>query len=141
MREASKVLAGNFPSDLAESLRIHDGQRPRDPIPLVPAVFDPLRRDSIATWGELAPLDVIVASSRSRHGFGEALPLEALVGREFDGHMLRDNRASWVVFVDPGSGDVLALDTAPTPGGRFGQVVAIDHDPARLIVLAPSFRA
>jgi len=55
--------------------------------------------------------------------------------------VLRDNRAAWVVFVAPGSGDLLALDIAPQPGSRYGQVVAIDHDPARWIVLAPSYRA
>jgi cell wall assembly regulator SMI1 len=146
LREAAKVLGGDLPPDLAESLRIHDGQpgttgRPPHPIPLVPALFDPLRRNYIATWGELAPLDLIIVSSRSRHGSGEVLPLESLGGGESDGHTLRDNRASWVVFVDPGSGDVLALDIAPPPGGRHGQVVAIDHDPARLVVLAPSYRA
>jgi cell wall assembly regulator SMI1 len=141
--QAAKALDGNLPSDLAESLRVHDGQPcPDGVIGLVPALFDPLRNDSIATWGELAPIDHIVNSSLSRGQWaGEVLPLESLRGDEFDGPAPRNNCASWIVFVDPGSGDVLALDLAPGPCGQRGQVVAIDHGPARLTVLAPSYRA
>jgi cell wall assembly regulator SMI1 len=143
LRRAAEALDGDLPPDLVESLRVHDGQPSlTGVIRLVPALFDPLRNDSVATWGELATIDHIVNSSLSRRAWdGEVLPLESLRGDEFDGPVLRDNSESWIVFVDSGSGDVLALDLAPTPGGQRGQVVAIDHDPPRLIVLAPSYRA
>lgn len=139
---AAGALGGDLPSDLAESLRIHDGQSPSGRrCPLVPAAFDPIRGDFIATWGSLSPLDGILVSTLRRRGPGEDLPLELPAGEIPGARRPRNDCAWWVVFVDDGSGDVIGLDVDPEEGAERGRAVAIDHDPARLVVLAPSYRS
>src|SRR3954468_21182442 len=70
---AEQALGAPLPPELVESLKVHDGQRQETghgppAIPLVPAEHD-RRSASIASWGELAPLDLIVTSTlQSRRG-------------------------------------------------------------------------
>jgi len=46
-----------------------------------------------------------------------------------------------IIFADPGSGDVIALDPHPTTDGQNLQVVATNHDPAQIVFIEESFEA
>lgn len=135
LARAERMLGFALPDDLKQALLVHDGQlqetgRPPHTVPLIPST-------EAATWGEFAPLDLIVRSSNTYNATDWSEQLEHY---EFDGPVRRDAALRMLVFVDSGSGDVLAMDLNPPPEGAYAQVVAINHDPPQLIVLSPSFR-
>ena len=144
IRDAEAELGIQFPADFAESLRIHNGQRNELvenslSIPLVPVEYE---QGGIyrATFGELAPLSLVVDSTLGNR--------EMLTGVqdwdfefEYEGPVRRNGGLWWLIFVDAGSGDRLGLDLNPAEGGQIGQVLSIIHDPSCLLVLAPRYRA
>lgn len=144
IRRAEAELGLAFPDDFVASLREHDGQLPLgDPWGPGPASFWLVPNswsedgESYATGGPLECVDHIrVLSRRYRRGL---FPPDVMSTMEVEGPVRREGGHSWVVFLDPGCGDVLALDLEPAPGGHRGQVVAINHDPPALFVLAPSY--
>ena len=143
IRAAEKKLGVRLPPDLADSLRVHDGQpeeagKPPHPIPLVPAehTASGVYR---ATWGCLASLSHLVERTLADPGM---IPDIASLANDFEyeGPVRRDGVWSWLVFVDSGSGDTLTLDLDPAEGGQVGQVLSSIHDPSCLLVLAPGYR-
>ncbi|HJT30682.1 MAG TPA: SMI1/KNR4 family protein [Pirellulales bacterium] len=135
LARAERMLGFALPEDIKQLLLVHDGQlqetgRPPHTVPLIPST-------EAATWGEFAPLDLIVHSSNSYNATDWSEQLEHY---EFDGPVCRDPALRMLVFVDAGSGDVLAMDLNPPPEGEYAQVVAINHDPPQLIVRSPSLR-
>lgn len=134
LARAERKLGFTLPGDLKESLLVHDGQPqitgfPPTPIPLIPST-------EAATWGLFAPLDLIVQVTKPYN----QTDWSEFGCTEFDGPVRQEPPWQMVVFVDPGSGDVLAMDLNPASEGNRGQVLAINHDPSQLIVLAPSYR-
>jgi cell wall assembly regulator SMI1 len=137
IQNAQDELGMRFPSDFTESLRIHNGQQEggrQSSVCFIPQEYE---KGGVyrATWGELAPLSSVIRSTEFIKRWSTDLE-----HNEFDGPVRRDGHGAWVVFVDSGSGDSLALDLKPAKGGQSGQVVSRLHDPAALLVLAPSFR-
>jgi cell wall assembly regulator SMI1 len=144
IKKAETQLRVQLPADLAESLIIHNGQlqetgRSPHPICFIPQEYDE-KGVYKATFGELAPLSHIVETTlEARELIRDSLAADAK-SFEYDGPIRRDGKWSWVVFVDAGSGDTLALDLNPDKRGDIGQVLSIIHDPGSLLVLAPSYR-
>jgi cell wall assembly regulator SMI1 len=150
IRAAEAALGCPLPAELSASLRVHDGQlqdtgtNGPHTVPLVPEEFDDAG-DSLATWGELLPLELIVSSTqRERQITAQTVQLAREFGEaalyECRGPVRRQPVWDWIDFVDAGTGDRLALDLNPAPGGTHGQVVSIVHDPSMLIVLSRSYR-
>ena len=147
---AETALGVRLPPDLAASLEIHNGQVQEtgrgEAIPLVPQEFD-RRGESIASWGELAPLELIIRSTEiGRQFLSAGAATAADFGGdeddvfEFRGPVRHDGKWNFINFIDSGTGDVLAVDLAPGKGGAIGQVVSIANDPPALIVLAAGYR-
>src|SRR5215207_6200573 len=69
---AEAALGVKLPPDLAASLKTHDGQVQEtgrgEAIPLVPEEFD-RKGESIASWGDLAPLVLIIRSTELARQF------------------------------------------------------------------------
>jgi cell wall assembly regulator SMI1 len=137
LAQAEAQLGVSFPDDLKESLRVCNGQT--DSFHIVPAEFDPKRGTTIATWGELLPLERIVYDTLAEREQNKNSQ-EWAYGLEYDGPVRRDGNWSCLCIVDPGSGDRIWLDLDPADGGRVGQVLSMCHDPPRLFVIATSYR-
>jgi cell wall assembly regulator SMI1 len=148
---AEAALGVRLPADLAASLKVHNGQIQEtgsgEGQPLVPAEYD-RNGQYIASWGELAPLDLIVSSTQIgretlAYGIGDGDgddDMDADEAFEIRGPVRTDGKWNFVSFVDAGTGDTLAVDLAPAAGGADGQVVSVIHDAPTLIVLAASYR-
>lgn len=129
-----------MPEDVRVSLRIHDGQRElqKDAPAIIPAEYSEAKGTTIATFGELLPLQRVVSATINAK---QSMPVqEWLEMFQYSGPVRRDGMWRWLVIVDPGTGDQLALDLNPAPGGNVGQVISISQDPG-LAVVASSYRA
>src|ERR1700722_13261758 len=114
IRDAEARLGVRFPADFAASLRVHNGQmqetgHPPHPLPFLPQEYEEggIYR---ATFGELAPLSLIVDSTiRLREAIEDNLHSWA-DKFEHEGPVRHDGKWSWLIFVDAGGGDLLGLD-------------------------------
>ena len=136
--DAQRKLGVELPRDLVASLRIHNGQRAKDPHPLVPSEYDKTG-SVLATWGELLSLDQIVAGTAHERQYIAHMSPDA---RSFiyKGPVRRDGKWNWIPILDPGTAHRIALDLEPATRGQRGQVISILSGPEALIVLAPSYR-
>lgn len=127
-----------LPTDLVESLRIHDGQERSAPHGLFPAPEDVLGP---------VPSHRVLAVAEIEREWG--LMKDLLDGREFVGLKVQPDsgvradwwHTGWVPVADNGGGDYFCVDTAPADGGTPGQVILFRHDSGDRPVLAASFGA
>lgn len=110
-----------FPEELAASLAVHDGQEPPDEV--------------LGEWF-LLPCHEIVARTRYLRSNAGTAPLIASPGVQ-----LAWWHAAWIAWAKNGSGDYLAIDADPAPGGQLGQVLLYFHDLERRDAVAPSLSA
>lgn len=103
-----------LPRDLADCLRIHDGQRPNLGVLFDGCEFLSTRRiaDEWSVWKKL--LD-------DGHFEGQRSEPE-------DGIRPSWWNAAWIPFTYDGAGNHLCLDLDPAEGGRSGQVITMSHD-------------
>ncbi len=124
IKEASKAMDLEMPSDLVDSLHVHDGQNNE-------TLFE--------GWRALSTAEIGQQWKAMKHLYDEG------VFKEFetdnDGKMNSDWWCpGWIPVFENGFGDLVCVDTSPTKRGRMGQVVLFLHDDAERFVLANSFK-
>jgi cell wall assembly regulator SMI1 len=127
---AERELGINFPEDVRESFRIHNGQFSQKHF-----------QQFMARWGTLLSLeDVVIEWKLWKESFDAGDMIEwgchtsDPVQNEFW-------HPKWIPLVTSGSGDFYGLDLAPLPGGIVGQIICIAHDDNERSLLAKGFRA
>ena len=131
VKRLARAFGGKLPTDLLQSLAIHDGLRDSY-----------LGQVRLFNYWSLLPVKAML---EARDGYRE---VQAMLGP--DGVYPRGkNRAvktdlrwrdGWLPFMDA-DGDMLVIDLDPGPDGRLGQVVKFYNAESRRPVIAPSFRA
>lgn len=118
-------LGASLPAEVAESLRVHDGQHDE-------ALWD--------LWALLSAEEIAAQWS---------LMKDLLEAGELDGLGTENGKKvaagwwcpAWIPVCADGSGDLLCVDLQPGPKGVPGQVVWFRHDDAERSVEARSFKA
>ncbi len=155
---AEADLGVSFPDDLRLFLGSANGQAldgSYEPIgiPVIPPLPFGVGPEDRCTWGEFLRLDQIVLCTRANRELSASdaevslppavlkmLSLEPLThANSCDLHGSAKLHRNQIIFCDPGSGDAIGIDLDPADGGTVGQVVAINHDPFAIGVLANSF--
>lgn len=133
---AESKLDQTFPQLLRDLLLAHDGQT-QDELGL-PAGTEPIPPIPLGnhecTSGGFLPLARIVDATLANRDLTEFdVPSD---GDEFDLVGPVRLHRNHIVISDPGSGDIIAVDLEPAGGGNPGQVVAINHDPSAICLIA-----
>jgi cell wall assembly regulator SMI1 len=128
--ETESALGIVFPSDVQQSVRIHDGQKGG-------RVWHPLIEDG---W-ELLSLKEMVSHWQlwelsQRNGVFAALTSQPVQGiRERWWH------SKWIPVATCHTGSSICLDLDPSPSGVKGQIIAVFHDDPTRHIVAPSWEA
>lgn len=140
IRDAEAALNTSFPDALRESLRIHNGNRSETGLPPHSLTVVPNEYDEngiyLASFGDLLPVESIVRWTQTYRDWDRDSPMEFL---EIVGPVRHSAPRNWLVIVEGGSGNVLALDLTPPSDEFIGQVLSVNHDPSILLVNSPSF--
>lgn len=118
------ILTFPLPDALVEFLRHHDGQAPKGP-----ALFGEMTYSSCQAIGT----DWIALTQLANDG-----EFDDLAGKPDEGVASSWWNPGWIPFAANGAGDHLCIDTAPAHRGRFGQIIAFQHDHPRRRLIAPS---
>jgi cell wall assembly regulator SMI1 len=138
IEELQGKLGLSLPTDFAESVRFHDGQKPDAEHGLFPVTDD--------TLGPLPACRLLSLAEMFRH-WEQMKQLRD--GGEFAGWTPEPARGvrsdwwnpGWVPIADNGGGDYFCLDLAPGKGGTTGQVIIFYHDMSDRPRVAPSYAA
>ncbi|NJK42889.1 MAG: hypothetical protein HC933_00295 [Pleurocapsa sp. SU_196_0] len=115
--------------DLADSLRVHDGQRHG----LLPVV---------EPWILLNAARIADERVRLVRSLLENPEIDPDLGSDTVGPVKGDVwNTRWIPFASDGSGNFLCVDLDPDEGGRVGQVILWASDPPYVEVIATSYRA
>ncbi|PZD72455.1 hypothetical protein C1752_03556 [Acaryochloris thomasi RCC1774] len=127
IKNAETKLGIEFPEDVRESYRIHNGRLDEEGF--------------LSGWTEFYSLEDIF---RQWDIWREVLETEPLIDfqREIEGPIKPDLfNLRWIPLLGNGCGDHCCLDLDPSPEGQVGQVIVLIHDDLDMEVSAPSFRA
>ena len=126
---AESAIGVAFPAEFRASLAVHDGQRLAD-----------------ATFGQWEPFDLRRVVERWR-SLAERVATGTFPDHDEPHIQTRGpvrprwwSRA-WIPIAADGTGDLLAIDLEPPPGGDLGQVILFQHDTPYREVVASSFGA
>jgi uncharacterized protein (TIGR02996 family) len=129
IRQAETALGFPLPEDLRESYRAHDGSGPH-------GFFPP----SVGVESVLLSLSGVV---RAWEMWKQLLEQGTFAGgepRSAKGIRCEWWNVRWVPFATNTAGNYSCVDLAPTPGGKVGQLISMDHESGEHWLLAPSFR-
>ena len=126
------IIGAKLPADFNESLKIHNGQKysAGDLIP-------PLE-DGDAAYFLMASADIAEEwqNRKKLHDSREFADKESGPDKGIQSAWWHPG---WIPFASNGGGDSLCLDLAPTPDGKTGQVITMNHESAKRELLAASF--
>ena len=126
IRETEKSLSVEFPDDMKDSYRIHNGQ-------------------SSGNGGFIKGLEFL-SLARVREEW--AIWKELLDSGDFEGYESEPDKKvrpdwwnpKWIPLTSDWGGNHECLDLAPTQEGVVGQIISMWHDDAERLVIANSFR-
>jgi cell wall assembly regulator SMI1 len=124
IQDTERFLGITFPSDVRESIRIHDGQRAgRTTHPLLDDGWELLSLQGIlAHWK-------VWVSSLEKGLFRDAVAKPQPPIRDHWWH------PSWIPIATCHTGSSICLDLIPSVKGGYGQIIAVFHDdPARYVI-------
>jgi cell wall assembly regulator SMI1 len=131
-RLAAAFPRHKLPSDLLQSLAIHDGLDDSY-----------LGNNRLFDYWALLPAAAMVDAAKVQRDRMEMLKEDGVNRRVKPGGPVKTDlqwRDGWIPFMDAG-GDKLVIDLDPGPRGRVGQVIKFYNAENRLPLIAPSFRA
>ncbi len=118
-------LGAKLPTDFAESIRLHDGQKSDAEHGLFPVADDVLGPMPSCRLLPLTEIARAWAMMKELHDGGEFADRKSDPARG-----VRDDwwNPEWVPIADNGGGDYFCLDLAPGKSGKAGQVIVFFHD-------------
>jgi cell wall assembly regulator SMI1 len=132
IEKAERALSCELPADMADSYRIHDGQRGA-----VGRLFGKWELMQLAhavkSWKTLKK----VADEGTFDAAGEASPPSAVAPQIK--HLWWNPK--WIPVASNSSGDFLCVDLDPARGGKSGQVISYLHTDAKRELVAKDFKS
>jgi cell wall assembly regulator SMI1 len=127
-----KTVGHPLPDSIKAVYLANNGQKDSSN-PLIPT------EDALADGYSLMPIHDILSDWSMLNGL--------LTDGEFEGRKAASDKGvrkdwwnpGWIPFAGDGEGDYLALDLVPTPEGKKGQIIQIDHESGRRKLLTSSF--
>jgi cell wall assembly regulator SMI1 len=138
IEKLQQQIGVSLPSDVAESIRLHDGQKSDAEHGLFPHSDDVL--GPMPSF-RLMPVSEIASAWR--------MMKDLLEGGDFDGQQsepapgIRNDwwHTAWIPIADNGGGDFFCIDLSPAQGGTIGQVIVFFHDMKDRPFIAKSYEA
>ncbi|BDI33991.1 glucan synthase [Capsulimonas corticalis] len=128
---AEKVLGVEFPDDIRESYKRHNGQiRDKNYIAIGGPLYD---------YHDLLPLNGIAMDWRVWNNLLVAGTFDDIDSDPSPGIKTDWWNAKWIPLTSNGSGDHYCMDLDPAPGGIVGQIITMWHDAPEREVVARSF--
>jgi cell wall assembly regulator SMI1 len=136
VEKLQRKIGATLPTDFAESVRLHDGQKSDAEHGLFPVADDVLGAMPSCRLLSLTEIAREWAMMKELHDGGEFADRKSEPARGVRADWWNPG---WVPIADNGGGDYFCVDLAPGKGGAIGQVIFFFHDMDDRPLIAKSY--